>query len=64
LRNNIHNPLIINLGESLATPTHGNIGVKRKHNSIFSHVMESTNKKNKILVDVMENINVTQLEIE
>jgi len=64
LQNNIHGPLIINLGESFATPTHGNIAMKRKHNYVFSLVIESTNKKNKIMVDVMEKINVMQLEIE
>jgi hypothetical protein len=64
LPNNIHGPLIINLGEYLATPTHDNIGMKRKHNYVFSLVIESTNKKNKIMVDAMEKINVMQLEIE
>jgi len=62
--NNIHSPPIINLDEFLLTPTHGNIGVKRKCNFVFSFVIESTNKNNKILMDAMEKINVTQLEIE
>jgi hypothetical protein len=62
--NNIHEPLIINLGEFLATLAHGNNKVKRKHNSTFSLVIEFTNKNNKILVDAMEKINVVQLEIE
>ncbi len=62
--NNTHGPLVINLGESLATLAHGNTRVKRKHNFILSLIIESTNKNNKILVDVMENINVMQLEIE
>jgi hypothetical protein len=64
LLSNIHGPLIINLGESLVTFAHGNTRVKRKHNSIFSFVIESTNKNNKILLDAMEIINVVQLEIE
>jgi hypothetical protein len=64
LLNNIHGLLVINLGESLVTLAHVNTGVKRKHNSIFSLVIESTNKNSKTLVDVMEKINVVQLEIE
>jgi hypothetical protein len=62
--NNTHEPLVINLGESLATLAHGNTRVKRKHNSIFSFVINSTNENNMILVDAMEKINVVQLEIE
>jgi hypothetical protein len=64
LPNNIHEPLVINLGKSFVTLAHGNTGVKRKRNSIFLLVIESTNKNSKTLVDVMEKINVMQLEIE
>jgi len=64
LPNNTHWPLVIILGESLVTLAHGNIGVKRKHNYVFSLVIESTNKNNKVLVDALEKINVVQLEIE
>jgi hypothetical protein len=62
--NNIHKPPIINLGESLTTLAHDNIRVKRKHNYYFSLFIESTNKNNKVMVDVMEKIDFMQLEIE
>jgi cellulose biosynthesis protein BcsQ len=64
LLNKIHGLLVIDLDESLATLAHGNTKVKRKCNYVLFLFIKSTNKNNKILVDVMEKINVVQLEIE
>jgi hypothetical protein len=64
LPNNTHGPFVINLGEFLLTFAHGNTKVKRNRNFVFSLVIESTNKNNKIMVDALEKINVVQFEIE
>jgi hypothetical protein len=46
----------------LITPT--SISVKWKWSNVFTFVLEGANKNNKIMVDVMECISVTHLEIE
>jgi hypothetical protein len=51
-----------NLLDSFTTLAHGNIAVKRKHNYVFSLIVDSTNKNNKILMKAMEMINYTQLD--
>jgi len=41
----------------------GNTCVKRKRTSIFLQVIEFTNKNNKVLVDAMDQINSTHIDL-
>jgi len=53
---------VVNLHDSYTIFAHGNIILKRKCNYVFYIVIDFTNKNNKILMEAMKKINVTQLD--
>jgi hypothetical protein len=72
-----HSPIFVNLSDTpnafvahtsqLSTTTPialGSIGVKCKQSNMFSLVINATNKNTKVVMEVMDRINLMQLEIE
>jgi hypothetical protein len=58
LPSNSHQPPMVNLLDSPTTLTHGKTIIKKKRNNLFSLIINSTNRNNKILVEAMEKISV------
>jgi hypothetical protein len=55
---------LISTSNGKTQTTLGNISVKRKGNNVFSPIIEATNRSNNAMVEAMDHINATHIEID